>query len=301
MSQACFPDPFKAKGSWFKGNLHTHTTNSDGALNIEQVCSLYMSKGYDFLFITDHGKVTDVKEVATSEDFLVFQGVELGVGQSEAGTEFHVVGLNVSKLVECDDPQSAVDAVVNDGGEALIGHPYWSSLTLNDLLRLEGHLGIEIFNTTCHFSVAKGYSTTHWDDLLVRDRYSFGFAVDDAHYHFNLHRPVDACYAWIMAKAESLTAEHLMASLRKGLFYSSNGPAIFDVAVESKSIRVYCSRARAISFITRNGRGERFTATDVLLTEAEYKLRGNERYLRIEVEDEQQRTAWTNPILFNIT
>ena len=39
---------------WYKGNLHTHTTNSDGAYTPEETIALYKSKGYDFLALTDH-------------------------------------------------------------------------------------------------------------------------------------------------------------------------------------------------------------------------------------------------------
>ncbi len=300
MAQICFPNPFKQKGYWFKGNIHAHTTNSDGALDARQISVLYESEGYDFLFITDHGKPTDVQALSDSfgEEFLVLPGIELDIGKSEAGTEYHLVGLDIDHPVDAENPQAAIDEVVDEGGQIVVAHPYWSSLTVNDLMKLEGYLGVEIFNTTCHFSVAKGYSTTHWDDLLVRDKFTFGFAVDDAHYHYSSHRPVDAFYSWIMVRAEDLTKGSLMGSLWHGLFYSSNGPEILDVDVSEGSVRVLSSPAAAISFITKNGEGERFTAMNKSIIVAEYKLRGNERYLRIEVEDKKGRTAWTNPISF---
>jgi predicted metal-dependent phosphoesterase TrpH len=53
-------NPFKIEGKWYKGNLHTHTTNSDGAWSSDRVVDEYVSNGYDFLFVTDHWKVTDV-------------------------------------------------------------------------------------------------------------------------------------------------------------------------------------------------------------------------------------------------
>lgn len=300
MIPAFFPNPFREKGLWLKGNIHTHTTSSDGALDTHQISTLYHSKGYDFLFITDHGKVTDVNGLSDSfgGELLVIPGVELGIGESAVGTKYHLVGLNLGHLIESDDPQSAIDEIVKEGGEAVIAHPYWSSLTVNDLLKLDGYLGIEIFNTTCHFSVAKGYSVIHWDDLLIRGRSTFGFAVDDAHWHFSAHRPADACCSWIMVKSASLAVESLMNSIRNGLFYSSNGPEIFDVDVDEDSVYVKSSPAKSINFITMNGHGERFTSVSEPMVEAEYKLRGIERYVRIEVEDGRGGTAWTNPIIF---
>ena len=42
------------EGRWLRGNLHTHTTVSDGKLTPEECIRLYKEKGYDFLCITDH-------------------------------------------------------------------------------------------------------------------------------------------------------------------------------------------------------------------------------------------------------
>ena len=39
---------------WYKGNLHTHTTRSDGRKSPEEVMALYRDHGYDFLALTDH-------------------------------------------------------------------------------------------------------------------------------------------------------------------------------------------------------------------------------------------------------
>ncbi len=39
---------------WYKGNLHTHSTNSDGRLSPEEVIRLYREEDYDFLALTDH-------------------------------------------------------------------------------------------------------------------------------------------------------------------------------------------------------------------------------------------------------
>ena len=40
---------------WYKGNLHAHTTVSDGRMTPEECIALYQSKGYDFLALTEIG------------------------------------------------------------------------------------------------------------------------------------------------------------------------------------------------------------------------------------------------------
>src|ERR1700742_3264754 len=48
---------------WYRGNTHTHTTNSDGDSSPFDVASRYKALGYNFVFITDHNKFTDVNTI----------------------------------------------------------------------------------------------------------------------------------------------------------------------------------------------------------------------------------------------
>ena len=47
---------FKNNGNWYKGNLHTHTTLSDGRATPEETFALYKAEGYSFMALTDHRK-----------------------------------------------------------------------------------------------------------------------------------------------------------------------------------------------------------------------------------------------------
>ena len=46
--------PFSAPGKFWRGNLHTHSNRSDGALDPDEVARRYQLEGYDFLALTDH-------------------------------------------------------------------------------------------------------------------------------------------------------------------------------------------------------------------------------------------------------
>jgi len=293
MSRMLFPNPFHAEGSWLKGNLHTHTTNSDGLLTPFQTAFLYQANGYDFLSITDHGKLTDISELTERfEDFLLIPGEEIDIGN------LHLIAFNIETEIRSElSPHEVISEVSNQGGEIILAHPYWSALTLEDLTSINGYLGIEIYNATCDVSVAKGYSTVHWDNLLHRGRYTYGFAVDDAHRGLSLQTPTDTCKGWIMVKAPKLDLESLMNSLRKGLFYASTGPEIYDVQINGETIHVKTSPAQSVNFIAKNGLGRRLVAMDKPLSQASYTVKGHEGYIRIEVEDGKGGTAWTNPII----
>lgn len=99
-----FDNPFEAGGSWFKGNVHTHTTNSDGQMTPGQVIRRYEEAGYDFLSITDHGVRTDTEDLSGS-GILLIPGEEICVGSSEWGRFYHIVGLNVGEGIPVEDFQ----------------------------------------------------------------------------------------------------------------------------------------------------------------------------------------------------
>ena len=290
---------WKNPGSWYRGNLHTHTSNSDGELAPAQIARAYRDKSYDFLCLSDHNRITPVEDLS-DEDFLVIPGEEINLGNSGAGTPYHLLVFNLPAEISTEEntpPQEVIDAALSKGAEVIIAHPYWSALTINELLPLKGYLGIEIFNSSCLFSIAKGHALTHWDDLLIRGRRILGFATDDSHQVHNEHRPEDTAVSGIMVKAGSLSRENIMTAIRRGHFYSSSGPEIKEVSREGPQIRVLTSPVKIINFVADAANGESFTAPgEDSFTEAVYEVRGREKYIRVECYDGYGRGAWTNPI-----
>jgi len=66
-----FADPFKAPGSWYKGNVHAHTTLSDGTRTPEKLVEIHRDAGYDFLSVTGHSVVTDTRGLGSPGFLLV--------------------------------------------------------------------------------------------------------------------------------------------------------------------------------------------------------------------------------------
>ncbi len=70
------------KGTFYKANLHCHTTFSDGAKTPEEVKEIYKNLGYSVLAITDH-EVFIPHDSLTDENFLCLHGFEMDVGQKD--------------------------------------------------------------------------------------------------------------------------------------------------------------------------------------------------------------------------
>jgi hypothetical protein len=72
---------------------------------------------------------------------------------------------------------------------------------------------------------------------------------------------------------------------------------IHDFRVENGSAYGRCSDAAVINFIGIHQWGWHYRANPGQpLTEAEYKLKGKEQYLRVECHNAAGHTAWSNPL-----
>jgi len=291
VTETHFANPFSdVEGEWYRGNLHTHTTESDGRLSPQEVSEFYRSRGYDFLCLTDHEKASDPAGLSR-EDFLVFTGVETGSNSSR----HHIVGIGLRELgpfPRQETAQKAIDKIRSLGGLVFIAHPYWSALVDADIRNLENIEGIELYNTGCEVEIGRGFSTVHWDNLLSSGMPLNGFAVDDAHRYTD-----DAPGGWVWVKAPSLTEKDILESIQKGYFYASTGPRIEDIRIEGNTVSVVCSPVDTVTFHSRGPSGNsvhRFG--EAMLTHARHEFKDEHQYVRIECVDGGGRKAWSNPI-----
>ncbi|MBN1917073.1 MAG: CehA/McbA family metallohydrolase [Verrucomicrobia bacterium] len=287
-------NPFEMRGRWLKGNLHTHTTRSDGSVGVDERLDAYREAGYDFIALTDHFVVSSDAGRSTSE-FLVLDGVECHAVGPELGEVWHLVGIDVPPALPVDRAMSVeeIKAVLLDAGALTVfAHPYWSGNTVQRSLNIyDGLWAMEVFNATT-LAVGKGTSRVHWDDALDWGVRLHGVAVDDCH-----HGEGDTFMGWVMVRAQALTREAVVDALRRGAFYSTTGPRIEEVTITDGHIRVRCSPATSVTFIAQRYHGRRFVAEPgYRLHEAHYRFTGEETYVRIEVWDAAGGTAWTNPI-----
>jgi len=283
--------PFGSKGSWYKGNLHTHTTQSDGKLSPVESMQWHADRGYQFMGITDHNLLTNPLNFHPQAPLLAIPSIE--VSAKRGAVEYHVICIGVDHipgLIGCD-PQEAIDNTVAQGGIAFIAHPYWHDLTLDDLLPLHGHIGIEIFNTGCWLEIQKGHSLVHWDGILRRGQRVFGLAVDDSHFAYPDHG-----VGWIMARGERFDKHSILTALKQGHFYATTGPEIYDVSLVGRSVTITCSPARSIFVV-----GDIYHCPMAAqawdgkpITMATIELHPKQEYFRIEVVGMDYRSAWTN-------
>jgi predicted metal-dependent phosphoesterase TrpH len=280
----------------FRGNLHMHSDRSDGVVPPEQVLASYRAAGYDFVVLTDHfeerwgWQVTDTS-AARDDGFTTLLGAELSSADWDDEDVYWVnaIGLPGDFAGGDDAIRRAFDA----GAYNVLLHPGLTNFLDFDALPVEHLHAVETYNRSAAVSWPDQAEARYAVDALLGRGHRLHVTVgDDSHGH----HPWDRFGAWVEVDAESLDPDALLAALKAGAYYSTQGPRIHDVEVDGDRVRVACSPARAVALTGIHG-----WRSDVVIAESLEqatldlgKLRSP--YWRLTVTDAGGRRAWTNPV-----
>jgi hypothetical protein len=296
---------------WYKGNLHTHTLNSDGDSSPLDVATWYREHGYRFLVLSDHNYLTEVDKlnpvIAAREKFLLVQGEEVTARFQERPV--HVNAIELSELILPESgsnlPETIrknVDAIHKKGAIPSINHPNFQwAMTSRDLLQVDNMTHFEIYNghPGVHNHGGGGAESLDqmWDALLTGGRKVYGVAVDDAH-HFKQIGPgfSNPGRGWVMVKADALDAKKIADALRSGDFYASTGVELDAVGGSGNGLDVQIKQVSNLKFTTYfiGARGEVLERNNSL--NPVYRFKGSETYVRARVEASNGTIAWTQPV-----
>ena len=302
------PNAFSNEGNFYKGNLHTHSTNSDGKLSPELVCKKYKYKGYDFLCISDHFvglfnyPITDTSAFRDN-DFTTLLGAEVHSGFMENGQLWHLLAVGLPKNFKPSntpnfsprkDQEKAADLAkrcFESGAFVSIAHPQWSGLEVSDAEKIIHAHAVEIYNHGCAVDSDRGDGAHLLDLMLSRGSKLSLIATDDAHFRSN-----DYFGGWVEVKSKNNNPEELLQSLKEGSFYSSQGPKIYDIDINKEELKIKSSPVNSVILVGYGSAS--LVKHGVLMTETEITFpKGAESpWVRIIIIDEKGKKAWSNPI-----
>ena len=290
---------------WYRGNIHTHTTNSDGDSAPNVVVSWYRDAGYDFLVVTDHDVLIDPDGLRDAAGpMTLIRGEEISSG------DVHVNGLGIRERIAAtfaasvaETIQGNVDAVRAQGGVPSVNHPNFRWLvTPADLAALRNVRLFEIHNAgpeVNNLGGRPGFPSIEstWDTLLSADHRMLGVAVDDAHHFQVWGRPYsNPGRAWMCVRAESPTPAELLTALDAGVCYASTGVILGDVAAVGGELAIDIDQQwenhYRTTFIGVDGRV--LDVQEGLSTR--YRLAAGDRYVRARIDDSDGLTAWVQPL-----
>jgi len=239
---------------WYRGNTHAHTNKSDGNIPPGVAAEWYLSRGYNFLCITDHHILTPTSSVKLPsnprKDFILIPGEEIT-------DRLHATAMNIQRTVSVQNGptlsgtiQRYLEETERASGILIVNHPNFDwRLGAKDIRPVAGVRLFELYN--CHpLSNNEGDNShvsteTMWDELLTDGMVIYGVASDDAHsyqipYSPNLSSPGKG---WVMVQAPKFTADAICDSMRQGRFYATIGVLLKSLKMSPSHIFVEIDKA----------------------------------------------------------
>lgn len=321
--------------NFYKGNMHCHSTLSDGTFTPEELKKMYKEKGYSFLAITDHEHVNN-NSYLDDEEFITITSAEYAIKEfpkesTLVNMNMKVCHLNIYAKKQDNDYSVCYNSVLDhyskgdrresikkdetdyeriygkDGINDLVkrineagffvayNHPRWSLENYRDYGGYEGLWGVEIFNTSCNRGGIYEYNINVLDDFLRDGKRVFATSGDDNHNG----RIDDSFGTFVMVNTESLSYDNIISGLLKGEFYTSTGPLIEELFVENDEVTIKCSPAERIALSTKGRRVGVAFDENGNLTEAKFSIRESDEYFRIDVIDKCGKRANTQAYFIN--
>ena len=291
-----------------KGNLHAHSTRSDGSMTPDAVIRAYAERGYDFLALTDHRKY-NYTDYAPETGVIIVPGMEMDRDLPKPGKAcrhcFHTVcvgpargnGFHQDDAFEKEPvadqfeyQETMLDMIHEKNNLTIHCHPGWSGTPAREFEKLKGNFAIEVWNSACALSYDLDTDALYWDELLRQGIRIYGVANDDCHSLTHIGR------GWIMANA-GRDLDCILSALKDGAFYASCGPEIYDFYIEDGIAHLECSPVDHIRFNMDYTPTRIFREKDgTPVTHAEIAVEDYYTYIRASVVSADGTKAWTNPI-----
>ena len=281
------------------GNIHIHTTYSDGTVEYDELARVANEAGLDYLIVTDHNAYAGEHEGWYGRT-LVLVGEE--VHNPAAGQVNHYLVFNVREGMASHggDPQRLVDAVRARGGLGFIAHPYEHSGDFAGEPEIDwvdwqvgGYNGLEIWNYMSEFKsclsematalfyafvpklAIKGpYPETlaKWDELLVNGK-AYAIGGSDAHgtvYQVGRLQRAVFSYAHLFGTVNThiLVPEPWTGDARH------DAQLVYDALGQGRAFVGYDALAPTSGFrFTAEGRNDTHTMGDEFVADGEVRFR----------------------------
>jgi hypothetical protein len=310
-------NPYSRGGNWYVGQVHIHTTRSDGTNSPADMEAAYHDAGYNFVISTDHrgtspyfvqadsGLTPDPDNSATGKDLLWIRGSELGFGQVHMGAWGHTVDAPITTT----GIQAQIDAVRQNGGITAINHPMnfepgyaWEWYT--EIKTNKRYSVIETFNGKPRPEENGGAGeVNHLPDAVdLADEYYqiWWIGSDDCHkkddpQQFNRYAVV------VQTDSPSINQADILSSLDSGNHYireTASGPEVRSVNVNGNAIILTLADIDSHYDVAWKKRGDEVVQRDADIdTTATYVVHGDEGYIRAEIHRlSDNKRAFTQPM-----
>lgn len=217
------------EGIFYKANLHSHSTFSDGKFSPERIKEEYIKNGYSIVAFTDHDILIN-RNYLTDDSFLALNGFEIEINENsnkcfDNTKTCHLCVISKSKnndvmpiyhrnnylfanavnyrhLIKYDKSKpdyirrysiegiNEIISICKDNGfYVFYNHPNWSMEDMNLFTKLNELDAIEIYNSSCIVNGHNDINEKEYDQMIRSNKYISCLGNDDNHNFHPLSSP----------------------------------------------------------------------------------------------------------------
>ncbi len=321
------------KGNFYKGNLHSHSSISDGILTPEEMKKGYKEQGYSVLCCADHNIMLPHHDL-TDKDFLMLTGFEININEGNENFKPLSADRSCHICLVALDPDNDIqpcwhrEKYVKLGDSVALKHLVKFDDTLPDF---EREYTTECINEIIKTGREKGFFVTYnhptwsmesypdymsYHNMNAMEIYNFDSAYggkdeNNSRVYDDMlrggkriyciasddnHSLSDRFGGFVMIKAEKLEYRTITKALEEGNFYASNGgPAINELWIEDDKLHITFEEAYEAFLTTGIRRSQRiYQQTEKPLTEATFNVTEDDVYIRITAIGKDGKRSYTN-------
>ena len=278
------------EGKWYKGNLHMHTTCSDGHLSPEEAILIYKKNDYDFISITDHRKLSKEQHF---EGMLLIPGAEWDFSDPV----YHILSIGTESDFGYSEGCSIRELIVRineSGGIAILAHPAWSLMNPDEMMNLDGFAAAEIYNSVsaAPWNANRADSSYYFDLWAAKGKIVPAVASDDSHWYAGEHTK-----SYTMVQADALNTRSILDAIKARRFYASQGPRFYEISYDDEKVCVKFSNEVKRVIVYSNSVWVDKRVYDDPDGEIVYYRVKTDKFVRIELIDGTGNKAWSSPFL----
>lgn len=321
-------------GNFYKANLHTHTTISDGRLTPEETKKEYLKKGISIVAFTDHDVFIPHNDL-TDDNFLALNGFEVEINQPFGDKHryttkcchicFVSLDKNTTKQICWHREKYLFSNAVNyrdkvDFDDTLPDYEReYSPECISEMMKIGRDNGF--FVTYNHptwsgetFNEYLNYENMHALEIHNSECCDLGIEEHNERVYDDMlragkklycvatddmHRLVSLGKGWISIKADELEYSKITNAMLKGHFYASTGPEILELYVEDDTLHVKTSPACKITLTAFSRFYDNRSDETGGLTQASFKISPQFDCYRLTIVDKDGKRAYTNAYSVN--
>jgi hypothetical protein len=328
---------FAQNGIWYKGDLHAHSTHSDGEHTIQEVIKDAENKGFTFFTLTDHDNIyTETAGVIPtwqdtayhSEQLVLLYGVEWTTDNGHANI-WNSAPFEYGDIFQANlnkDPLVASEIVKNQGGIFSINHPQNEFLKWNYTLDFNFSC-LEILNGPISYIPSQNDDVISnvWEPLLKNGKRINAVGGSDMHkldsWFTSIYPNLGTPTTYIYSKTSD--ANGIIEGIHKGhvcISNSHNEPHL-EFYADTTNLGLFdfmmgdnvCDTLKNVMFklnvigldgiytinIIKNGNVVHSQSISILTPTAQFSdIPGQRSYYRIELIRDNEIVSLSNPIYF---